>query len=301
MKKRIIPMLLAGALTASFLISCNREGGELDSQTDQSLASLEASAGDLLCMYIDKNWSKQARLVTSLKTEEDTNFLKNELQKNATLWGLPAPSLSFVNDTKNPGSTDNAASYSTGKIYYGYALYYDAKEQGSGNIVNAMIMAHEYGHQLQYKYPIPSVKESTDRAGDLEADGFAGYYLRKPTGFNKTDFAEIATAYEYAAGLGDEFVTSPNHHGTGPQRRAAVRLGFLLGQFNFTATEFDSNFFHYYSSVLGGTDATVTPSNESAASFKFNPEVDKLIKAHTPELKKIASGEISATEFKNLN
>ncbi|WP_244614443.1 hypothetical protein [Elizabethkingia argenteiflava] len=97
----------------------------------------------------------------------------------------------------------------------------------------------------------------------MEADGFAGYYLRKPQGFNKKQFSEIAAAYEFAASIGDFFVIFPNHHGTPWQRRAAVRLGFLLGEFSFTAKEFDSQFFHYYSDVLRGKDASVQPRSSN--------------------------------------
>ena len=38
----------------------------------------------------------------------------------------------------------------------------------------------------------------------------------------------------------------------------------------------------------------------SASNFKVDPEIDKTIRAHMAELKKIASGEISAEEFKTL-
>jgi predicted metalloprotease len=41
------------------------------------------------------------------------------------------------------------------------------------------------------------------RPNELEADGFAGYYLRRPNGYNKTSFAEIAAAYEFAQSIGD--------------------------------------------------------------------------------------------------
>ncbi|WJJ98631.1 metalloprotease [Elizabethkingia anophelis] len=297
MKKRFIPLLLVGTLATTLLVSCSRE----DSTTEQSItteALVAPSASELLCSYVDQNWSFSSVLKTGLTTTADTNFMNTQIQKNASLWGLSTPVLRFVDDPSNPSSTYNAISYSTGKIYYGYAIYKDAKTKSSDNIVNAMILAHEYGHQLQYKYNIPSVQESTARSSELEADGFAGYYLRRPAGFNKTDFSQIAAAYEFAASIGDNQVNNPNHHGTSPQRRAAVRLGFLLGQYSLTATGFDSNFFYYYSNVLNGQDPALQPS---ASNFKVDPEIDKTIRAHMAELKKIASGEISAEEFKNLN
>ncbi len=50
--------------------------------------------------------------------------------------------------------------------------------------------------------------------------------------------------------------------------------------------------------MLNGQDPALQPS---ASNFKVDPEIDKTIRAHMAELKKIASGEISAEEFKNLN
>ncbi len=88
-----------------------------------------------------------------------------------------------------------------------------------------MILAHEYAHQLQFYYGLPSEPESTARPNELEADGMAGYLRR---GYGKTTFAQIATAYNFAYAIGDNQTTSPGHHGTPAQRKSAVRLGFLL-------------------------------------------------------------------------
>lgn len=214
-----------------------------------------------------------------------------QMTKIAGLWGRSNPTLRFVDDPSNYNSTYNAISYSTGKIYYGYAIYYDAKSKG-GDIVNAMILAHEYGHQLQYIFGLPSVTENTARPNELEADGFAGYYLRRPNGYNKTNFSEIAAAYEFAQSIGDYQTNSPGHHGTPAQRRSAVRLGFLLGQYDLNASNFDYNFFYYYQGVLNGT--------YRMAKNTVSPEIDAYMSQYIDELRKIQSGEISAEEFKNL-
>lgn len=276
------------------LTACNddqREDTVLpESQTES--AKIE-QPGDLekICAYVDQYWSSTAVLKTSLKTTTDTNFMTGQMTKIASLWGRSNPTLRFVDDTSNPNSTYNAISYSTGKIYYGYAIYYDAKSKG-GDIVNAMILAHEYGHQLQYIFNLPSVSESTARPNELEADGFAGYYLRRPAGYNKTNFSEIAAAYEFAQSIGDYYTTDPGHHGTPAQRRSAVRLGFLLGQYSLSASDFDYNFFYYYQGVLNGTYKMGKNSR--------NPEIDAYMSQYMDELRKIQTGEISAEEFKNL-
>ncbi|NAW52181.1 metalloprotease [Elizabethkingia argentiflava] len=305
MKKTMISLMLLGSIATTLTISCSRDedNKSLLATASNSENSLVLSNSEVLCSYISKpyvdwSWSYSAILKSELETPEDTEFMKNELKKNAALWKLNPPKLGFVYDPEKPSSTYNATSYTTGKIYYGYAIYEDAKSKSPDNIVNAMILAHEYGHQLQFKYNLPSVKESTYRSSELEADGFAGYYLRKPEGFNKKEFSEIAAAYNFAAEIGDYAEKDRNHHGTPPQRKTAVRLGFLLGEFSLSVNEFDSQFYYYYSSVLEGDDPSVQPRS---SRFRVNPEIDQKIQAHMGELKKIASGEMADSEFRNLD
>lgn len=294
MKRNFNFRILAGAFAALFLSACNDESLETPVQPDHQSESQkieQPTALEKVCYYVDQYWSSSAVLLTYLQNSTDTNFMNSQMTKIASLWGRSNPTLRFVNDPSNYNSTYNAISYSTGKIYYGYAIYYDAKSKG-GDIVNAMILAHEYGHQLQYIFGLPSINESTARPNELEADGFAGYYLRRPNGYNQTSFAQIAAAYEFAQSIGDYQTNSPGHHGTPPQRRSAVRLGFLLGQYDLSAADFDYNFFYYYQGVLNGTYKT-------AKNSRF-PELDAYMNHYLDELKKIQTGEISAEEFKNL-
>lgn len=294
MKRNFNFRILAGAFATLVLFACNDDSMETPvAPEQQSLSQKIDQPNDLekVCYYVDQYWSSSSVLLTSLQNSTDTNFMNSQMTKIASLWGRSNPTLRFVNDPSNYNSTYNAISYSTGKIYYGYAIYYDAKSKG-GDIVNAMILAHEYGHQLQYIFGLPSVSESTARPNELEADGFAGYYLRRPNGYNQTSFPQIAAAYDFAQSIGDYQTNSPGHHGTPPQRRSAVRLGFLLGQYDLTASAFDYNFFYYYQGVLNGTYKT-------AKNAQY-PELDAYMQQYLDEIKKIQTGEISAEEFKNL-
>lgn len=294
MKRNTHFPILLGAIAALSLSACNDDTMETPLPAEQQTENLkidQPNALEKVCYYVDQYWSSSSVLLTSLQNSTDTNFMNSQMTKIAGMWGRSNPTLRFVNDPSNYNSTYNAISYSTGKIYYGYAIYYDAKSKG-GDIVNAMILAHEYGHQLQYIFGLPSVTESTARPNELEADGFAGYYLRRPNGYNQTSFAQIAAAYEFAQSIGDYQTNSAGHHGTPPQRRSAVRLGFLLGQYNLTASDFDYNFFYYYQGVLNGT-------YKMAKNNKY-PELDAYMKQYLDEIKKLQTGEISAEEFKDL-
>mgnify|MGYP004512753611 CR=1 FL=1 len=293
MKRNLNLRFIVASIAALCLSACNDDSMETPVQQEQTknLKPEQPNALEKVCYYVDQYWSSSAVLTTSLQNSTDTSFMNSQMTKIASLWGRSNPTLRFVNDPSNYNSTYNAISYSTGKIYYGYAIYYDAKSKG-GDIVNAMILAHEYGHQLQYIFGLPTVSESTARPNELEADGFAGYYLRRPNGYNQTSFTQIAAAYEFAQSIGDYQTTSPGHHGTPAQRRSAVRLGFLLGQYDLTAAAFDYNFFYYYQGVLNGT-------YKMGKNTQYS-EIDAYMSQYMDELRKIQSGEISAEEFKQL-
>ena len=283
----------------ALLASCSS-----NDQAEMNEAALAASEGTALtgsdlifsdfsaqCSYVDGNWSSTAFLNTTMINTTQTNFIYAQNTKIAKVFGQAAVTLKMVHDNSNPNSTYNAISYSNPKkIYFGEAIYVAALAKGQ--IVPAMILAHEFGHQLQYTYNLPSKPENTARPNELEADGFAGYYMRKPTGYNAT-WEQAGPGFEFAYAIGDNNTTSAGHHGTPPQRRSAARLGWYLGNYDLSASDFDYNFFYYYDNVLSGSYRTTTPE-------RINPKIDAFIKSKMSELRKIQSGEISAEAFINL-
>jgi len=291
--------LFLGALALSTMLSCSKdEETTVDSQEEVlSVIDQQPSGKEGECSYVDGNWSSSASLYTSLPNSGSTrnsSLITSQNSAIASFWGRSAPTFRYVRDLSNPSSTFNAISYSNGKIYFGEAIFKWAYDRDNSNLINVMILAHEYGHQLQYAYGLPSRRESTARAGELEADGFAGYYLRR--GYGKSTFASIATAYEAAYAIGDYSTTSAGHHGTPPQRRSAVRLGFLFADpqnAKLSATNFDYYFFYYYNGVLNGTYRMPQPEGIDAQFHDF-------MMSHMEELGRIASGEMSQEEYTNL-
>ncbi len=283
--------LLLSVMALGMLFSCNKDENT-ESTATANLVTLQPTELNRECSYVDSYWSSTAFLNTTIINTTQTNFIYGQNTKIASVFGRPTVPLSIVHDNSNPNSTYNAISYSSPKkIYFGEAIYKAALAKGQ--IVPAMILAHEFGHQLQYTYGLPSVHENTARPNELEADGFAGYYMRKPTGYNAT-WAAAGPAFEFAYAIGDYSTSSAGHHGTPPQRRSATRLGWYLGEYNLTATAFDSNFFYYYNNVLSGAYKTARPST-------VTPEMDAFITSKMEELRKINSGEIDGTEFGQLN
>ncbi|WP_445457978.1 metalloprotease [Flavobacterium sp. HNIBRBA15423] len=294
--------LFLGALVLTTMLSCsNDEEVTLDSQ-DEVLSVIDQQPnqkeGD--CGYVDGNWSSTANLYTSLPNSGSTSGSSLIVSQNSaikTFWrgsSGSTPTFRFVRDLSNPNSTFNAISYSNGKIYFGEAIFKWAYNRDSSNLINVMILAHEYGHQLQYIYGLPSRNESTARAAELEADGMAGYYLRR--GYGKSTFSSIATAYEAAYAIGDYNTSSPGHHGTPAQRKSAVRLGFLFADpqnSTLSPSNFDYYFFYYYNGVLNGQYRMAQPEG-------IAPEFHTFMMSHMEELRKIATGEMSDEEYINL-
>ncbi|AIJ38328.1 putative metalloprotease [Flavobacterium psychrophilum] len=287
--------LFLTALALGMFASCSKNDDIKTISTEKALD--QPSLLNKECSFVDNNWASAATLYTTLPNSGSTTGASLMTTQNSTIasfWGRSAPSFRFVRDLTTPSSTFNAISYSTGKIYFGEAIFKWAYNRDNSNLINVMILAHEYGHQLQYAFGLPSVSESTARPNELEADGFSGYYLRR--GYGKSTFASIATAYDAAFAIGDNNVTSPGHHGTPAQRRSAVRLGFLLADptnAKLTASAFDSNFFYYYTGVKNGTYRQAKPAN-------FDAKMDANIKIHSDELRRIQSGEMSDQEYFNL-
>lgn len=295
---------LTGIIMSGLVLSCS-ENDDLQSanaSTESFAGPVDELASDDLNShsYVDGNWSSSANLYTSLPNSgltSGSNLMVTQNTAIKTFWrgsSVSAPLFRFVRDLSNPSSTFNAISYSNGKIYFGEEIYKWAKNRDGSNLINVMILAHEYGHQLQYAFGLPSAQENTARAGELEADGMAGYYLRR--GYGKSSFAAIATAYEAAYAIGDYNTNSAGHHGTPAQRKSAVRLGFLFADpqnAKLSASSFDSNFFYYYNGVLNGTYRVSRPSS-------VTPEFHAFMSTHIEELRRIATGEMSDEEYKNL-
>jgi len=92
-----------------------------------------------------------------------------------------------------------------------------------GNVGPRMVLAHEFGHQVQFA--TDSLPEGDDvaagRHAELEADAYAGYYLVNSRGA-ALNAKRVADAAKSAWEFGDCDVTRQGHHGTPDQRERSV-------------------------------------------------------------------------------
>lgn len=246
----------------------------------------------------------------------DTKFLKDQLANNVKFYEIAfSPDLYFVYNPLLPAYAKNATSIFypqfkkdapnyVGRIDFGMTLFDDIKKKLPNDYKTALalILSHEYGHQLEgiSNDIYPTTKQTQSK--ELLADAFAGYYLRRPDGYNKTLFSDITSSVEYLQSLSvddlpvEKSSEGPQSHGSKTQRRLAIRLGFLLGENKLKVEDIDKYFTKYYNDILGYKEFPEVDSD-----FKPDASIDKVIQAHMAELKGIQSGNISDKEFKNLN
>lgn len=124
-------------------------------------------------------------------------------------------------------------------IMIGKSLMLDefVKTNGSKSII--AIMAHEFGHCLQYKYNMEVDGSWGGKWCELHADYMAGWFMGMKQYFSndKLSQEEFNKVVESFFELGDTDYYDPNHHGTKQERSTA----FLGGFYAATSKQFDLN------------------------------------------------------------
>jgi hypothetical protein len=191
--------------------------------------------------------------------------------------GMPAPLASFYADTlrrtlaNSKTMTDGNYPYFTfnsvaiggvpglfaDKIVMGDGIMAVYDDLGFGDVAPQAILAHEYGHQVQFNkhFGLAAPAPEATRFQELNADAMAAYFLTHKRGatLNQKRVEEFLQVF---FNIGDCAFTDPGHHGTPNQRLAAARLGFELadeaqkqGQI-MSADDFQAKFLAAYPSII---------------------------------------------------
>lgn len=289
--KNLKPLVLSLAVAITIASCENNESTELTTPETATL-SLAGHYTHKDCGFIDNNWPQNAQLsTTNIINASETNFLVGQNARIANVFNIGTVPLGYAIGN----GTLNAISYGAGYIIFGEGLYNFALNNG-GRISVAMVQAHEVAHQLQFNNNIPSRRENTARATELEADAFAGFYIGNANGYAAA-WPQASAAYNFSAQLGDNQVNSPGHHGTSAQRRSAFRLGWLLRNSSYQGPRaYDRTFFRYYDQyVLAGALRGTFKKPEG-----ISIEVHEYVMSKFEELHKISTGEISKEDFEKL-
>jgi len=147
----------------------------------------------------------------------------NELNK---IFGVDSPMYLIQEEgAPNAFATSNNLSgvYSRdGTVFFGYKLLIDDFQSNNGFGIPT-ILAHEYGHILQFKNNFPNF--STHKWRELHADYLAGWYTAYRSRFrNQVPLASLSSVYT----KGDYAFNSVDHHGTPNERAFAFNAGYML-------------------------------------------------------------------------
>ncbi|MET8770417.1 hypothetical protein [Streptomyces sp. NPDC004658] len=121
------------------------------------------------------------------------------------------------------------------EIIMGDGVLEGYKAVGLDDVAPASILAHEYGHHVQYQrdlFETDLTGPEASRRTELMADSFAGYYLTHVRGAHyKWD--RVRDFQKVFFQLGDCSFAAASHHGTPNQRLHAAQYGFTLAELAF--------------------------------------------------------------------
>ncbi|HYH14136.1 MAG TPA: hypothetical protein VD794_02885, partial [Flavisolibacter sp.] len=116
------------------------------------------------------------------------------------------------------------------KIVMGDGILEGFEEIGYGDVAPQAVLAHEFGHHVQFALGVYDDLELTpenSRYTELMADAMAAYYLSHDRGA-AIQWNRCRSFLKIFFNLGDCAFTNPNHHGTPAQRMAAAEWGYDL-------------------------------------------------------------------------
>ena len=123
----------------------------------------------------------------------------------------------------NAFATPGDANYQNGRVVFGLNLMHgELQRTNSTGYTIPIIMAHEFGHILQFQYGL----HFKGKYQELQADYLAGWYMgnreRNVPGGMDAVVGSVQRFFE----LGDYEFSSPSHHGTPEERKQAILQGF---------------------------------------------------------------------------
>lgn len=100
---------------------------------------------------------------------------------------------------------------------------------GYGDVAVPAILAHEFGHHIQFQLGLfgDEVSPEATRRTELMADAYSAYYLSHARGASM-QWKRVQQFLQVFYNIGDCGFTSEGHHGTPTQRMAAAEWGYSV-------------------------------------------------------------------------
>jgi hypothetical protein len=251
-------------------------------------AFANASAGALGC-----------GLITSFGDPFFDQRFQQEIAIQSSFWqGVPATVYAF--DECSPAQA-NAMALPQKLIFFGGWLVQQIIFETGSELPVAGVLAHEWGHQIQFQFGWMGQTEPTVRRTELEADMWSGYYM----GLAKSWAGPQMNAYlQTLFNIGDFNFHDRNHHGTPNQRLAAGATGLDVafrvatgGGVPLTYQELHAIFTREVSRILGvasQTDGMTKTESEPLLGYAAKAVLDGLDR---PWIDGVLSGNRSLEEF----
>ncbi len=154
----------------------------------------------------------------------DQRFVQ-EVSIQGSFWrGVPASVFLFDECSPQQG---NAYATPEGLIMMGLWFMQRTVVQTGSELPIAGIMAHEWGHQIQFRFGWMVQTEPTVRRTELEADMWSGLYMAL---FKSWTGLQMQSYFQTLFSIGDYNFNYPGHHGTPQQRLAAGGVGFEVAR-----------------------------------------------------------------------
>lgn len=154
--------------------------------------------------------------LSSGSAAQDAAFFA-EFNSQGNFWNIPGVRFAFLNDCNMPNALANPNDRS---ILFGLAMVQKLLSQFGSQVPLWQVMAHEWGHQIQFFLGDSWLNAATVAPKELEADMFSGFYL-----MTAKNTQNLSSSISAAFSLGDWEFNNPQHHGTPNQRGAAVVAG----------------------------------------------------------------------------
>lgn len=201
-------------------------------------------------VYTDYEWYSMEEFMTYVLYEIDIYwtgvFAANGLAEPWVYYYFPYPgewSYSWCTDAQgNPSIIDDSALFycpasdrivvsqqAAWDIYSGEMTGPDGQNAGGviGDFAVAMILAHEYAHQIQDEFGVLGYYDTPTL--EKHADCLSGVWTAAAESAGILDEGDVEEGFTAAWLVGDSYFDSPDHHGTSEQRMQAFGEGYEGG------------------------------------------------------------------------
>ncbi len=205
---------LCGCTSSLALAACG--GGDSDQATNSANGARGCSSISAFAAQAISAPGCGGVSISSGNAAQDSAFW-NEFNFQGNFWGIPGVSFAFLNDCNSPNALANPQDRS---ILFGTTMAQKLLRDFGNTIPLWQVMAHEWGHQIQYYLGDSWLNAATVAPKELEADMFSGFYL-----LTAKSTSNLSSSVANAFALGDWAFNNPSHHGTPAQRGAALLAG----------------------------------------------------------------------------